>query len=80
MIDIQQLAQMIQDLTAMSYARTDQQGLKIYQSILERLKLCQSDENARELHRLLCNALLGMEAHGFFQKDEWQIIERIRAL
>lgn len=71
---------LLNDLVRYALNRSDKQGLVVYEAVLEKLQCCDHDEDFVEILKSLERALLGIEAHGYFSNEEYQVVEKIRNL
>ena len=58
--------------------RNTNQGILVYEKVLDELEGDLSDKNVNQCLKMLIQALNGIEAHGFFTKEEADIVMSIR--
>ena len=67
-------------LLEMARARDTNQGVELYEWTLKRIEEASSQGEIEILADGLRDALAGIEAHGHFTNDEFDVVELIRAM
>ena len=70
-------------LLASARERDTQQGILVYERVMEKLGALKGENEIRKVLDYLSRSLSGIEAHGYFTHAEWKIVqelhEKIRA-
>lgn len=67
-------------LLQLASIRGTHQGVKVYETMLERLRNATTQEEVDYCADRLKHALVGIEAHGHFTEEEFKIVEAVREL
>ena len=80
MINKNLLIEKLEKLTFLAKSRNTKQGIIVYEAVI--LKLRDSNSNQETLNILgeINNALNGIEAHGFWTDEEFNIVNDIRKM
>lgn len=80
MIDKVALLTHIRKLLDSANARGTHQGVKVYESALKKIEEASSQAEVDDVFEKFKHALVGLEAHGHFTQDEFEIVKAIRAM
>lgn len=80
MTDKNTLAVNVARLLDLAKARGTNQGVKIYEGALKVIEEASSQEEVEILAEKLKHALAGIEAHGHFTNEEFELVRAIRAM
>lgn len=80
MIDKDTLVSHTNRLLQLASIRGTNQGVKVYETMLERLRNAATQEEVDDCADRLKHALAGIEAHGHFTQEEFKIVEAVREL
>jgi uncharacterized protein YxjI len=80
MIDKNTLIDLTQKLIDSAKHRNTQQGLKTYEAMIQRVRSTTNEQELAELLELYKHNLAGIEAHGNFTQDEFELVEQIRRI
>lgn len=72
--------ELVEQLRDQVNERDASQGLQVYEEILKKGYSIDSEIEFLNLYKKFLRALAGMEAHGYFTDQEYELIEKIRAL
>lgn len=75
-----QLMDSINQLLTSAKSRNTNQGVKLYEAALEKIKAASSDDEVEIYLEKMKHALIGIEAHGFFTSEEFEVVKVIRAM
>ncbi len=78
MFDDLLLKSRVHKLLELATERNTKQGVIIFESVLNKLDKPMNELEKKELLESFKKALTGMEAHGHFTKDEFEIVTSIR--
>ncbi|SIO92517.1 hypothetical protein [Vibrio spartinae] len=78
MLKIKELEYNLDKLNELAVSRNSQQGIKIYEGALDKLKKVKNTDEFNELLDKVLKALGGIEAHGSFTNEEYECVKNIR--
>jgi hypothetical protein len=70
----------VQVLLLSAKRRKSFQGVKVYEMAIDQLQVADSDIAVLEILSRLKAALIGIETHGFFPPDEYEVVKKVLAL
>ena len=70
----------VNSLLNSAISRNTKQGVLVYEKILDELEDDLSDKNLTQCLLTLIKALNGIEAHGYFTREEFDIVKSIRQM
>lgn len=70
----------INELLALAQERNTEQGVRVYNGVLEKINEIDSQAELDELIVKFKNFLSSVEAHGYFTIEEYKIVDAIREL
>lgn len=80
MIDKNALLTHVARLLEMARARDASQGVKVYEGVIKKIEDASSQDEVENLAEKLKHALTGIEAHGHFTNEEFDVVKKIRAM
>lgn len=80
MIDKNMLVANLARLLELAQARGTSQGVKIYEGALKKIGEAPSQDEVEILAGKVKHALSGIEAHGDFTNEEFEVVKAIRAM
>jgi len=80
MIDKNELLGHIDQLQKYAKARDTSQGVKVYEGAFKKIVMSISQDEVDDYFVKLKHALAGIEAHGYFTKEEFEVVKDIRAM
>ena len=75
-----ELLEKVKKLLKFANDRNTNQGLKIYEGAIKKIGDASTQEEVYDLVKKLDHALSGIEAHGHFTSEEYQIVKEIRQM
>jgi len=70
----------VQRLLQLAKARNTNQGVKVYKETLRKIEETSSQREVDDLSGKLKRALSGIEAHGYFTNEEFELVKEIRSM
>lgn len=80
MIDKNALLAHVARLLELAKARSTNQGIKVYEGALKKIDETSSQNEVEDYFEKFKHALAGIEAHGYFTNDEFEVVKAIRAM
>ncbi|HAS6934888.1 hypothetical protein ABMX64_20305 [Vibrio vulnificus] len=80
MIDKNLLLDHVARLLELAKARDTNQGVKVYEGALKKIREASSQNEVENFAEKLKLALTGIEAHGYFTNEEFEVVKAIRAM
>ena len=80
MADKIELLVKVKKLLELANNRNTSQGLKIYEGALKKIGDASTQNEVDDLVKKLGHALSGIEAHGHFTNEEYEVVKEIRQL
>ncbi|OMH36538.1 hypothetical protein [Motiliproteus sp. MSK22-1] len=80
MIDKNALLAYVARLLELARARDTSQGIRVYEGAIKKIGEASSQDEVENLSEKLKHALAGIEAHGHFTNEEFEIVKDIRAM
>jgi hypothetical protein len=80
MADKIELLGKVKKLLELASNRNTSQGLKIYEGALKKIGDASTQNEIDDLVKKLDHALSGIEAHGHFTNEEYEVVKEIRQL
>ncbi len=80
MIDKDRLLTHISRLLELAKARDTNQGVKVYEGALKKIGESSSQSEVDDFFGKLNHALTGIEAHGHFTNEEFEVVKAIREM
>ena len=80
MIDKNTLLAHVARLLELARARDTSQGVNVYEGALKKIGEASSQDEVEIVSERLKHALAGIEAHGYFTTEEFEVVKAIRAM
>ena len=80
MIDKNLLLAHVTRLLELAKARDTNQGVIVYEGALKKIREASSQSEIENFAEKLKHALTGIEAHGYFTNEEFEVVKAIRAM
>lgn len=80
MIEKTELLAQVSKLLKSAQDRSTNQGIKIYEGALKKIGEASTQSEIDDLAKKLNHALSGIEAHGHFTSEEFEVVKGIRSM
>lgn len=80
MINKNALLTYVTQLLELARARNTAQGINVYEGAIKKIEEASSQEDIEKIFDKIKQALAGIEAHGHFTNEEFEMVKEIRAM